>query len=387
MLHHRNALAIFAASGLSLAVLGGCTKPATDQPAANPATPAAAAPRESDPACVGPVASAPEEKLTINGLSYTRKGSTISLDGPGDADDDWVLGQITDIKDHNPDNAANLKVMVEWMTAQKVDAIAATGDLGETAESIEKVLRDLAVAKVPVLVVIGNRECKDHFTAGVAAAQKDFPNIINMNTVRVFNTDDASVVSMPGYYNKDYLHCTRGCEYLAADVRALPEVAKAATAPARVLISHGPPLQSGPLAIDRIHEGANVGDPLMTEVMQQNPQLFPFGLFGNIQEAGGYATDLTGQTRVAQDTFVDSFVLNPGPIDAVRWVMLDNTESVGMAGVVKFKGKQAMYRIHRLQPGEAKPVAATPPGGAAPVPAPPAPPAPAGGAPAPAPAK
>lgn len=382
MLHHGNALATLAACGLSLSVLGACTKPSTDQPAPTPATPMAEAPRESDPACVGPALATPEEKLTINGLAYSRKGSTISLDGPGDADDEWVLGQITDIKDHNPDNAANIKVMVEWMTAQKVDAIAATGDLGETAESIEKVLRDLALAKVPVLVVIGNRECREHYSAGVAAAQKDYPNIINMNTVRVFNTDDASVISMPGYYNKDYLHCTRGCEYLPADVRALPEVAKAATAPARVLISHGPPLQSGPLAIDRIHEGANVGDPLLTEVMQQNPQLFPFGLFGNIQEAGGYATDLTGQTRIAQETFADAFVLNPGPIDAVRWVMLDNTESIGMAGVVKFKGKQAMYRIHRLQPGEAKPAAAAPPGGGTPPPAPAAP----GGAAAPAPA-
>lgn len=379
----RFALALIVACALPLSALSGCTKPppAEAKPAAA-ATPAA--PKVSDPACVGRPATSPEEKLSLGAATYVRKGSTLSLEGAGDADDEFVLGQITDIKDHNPDNAANLKAVVEWMVAQKVDAIAVTGDLGETADSVEKVLRDVAAAKVPVLTVVGNRECKDHFTQGVAAAQKDNPNIINMNTTRVFNSDDLSVVSMPGYYNRAYLHCADGCEYMPEDVRALPEVAKAATAPVRVLISHGPPLQTGPLAIDRIHEGANVGDPTLTEVMQANPQLFPFGLFGNIQEAGGYATDLTGQTRVAQDTFADAFVLNPGPLDAVRWVMLDNTESVGMAGLVKFKGKQAMYKVHRLQPGAAK--AAPAPGGAAPAPGGAAPaPAP-GGAAAPAPA-
>lgn len=383
MFHLRFAPALLAACAL-MATLSGCTKPPA--PDATPAKPTAPdAPKVSDPACVGRPASAPEEKLTIGAATYLRKGSTIALEGAGDADDEWVLGQITDVKDHNPDNAANLKAVVDWMVSQKVDAIAVTGDLGETADSVEKVLRDVAVAKVPVLAIVGNRECKDHFTKGVAAAQKDLPQIINMNTVRVFNTDDVSVVSMPGYYNRAYLHCADGCEYMPEDVRALPEVAKAATAPVRVLISHGPPLQTGALAIDRIHEGANVGDPTLTEVMQANPQLFPFGLFGNIQEAGGYATDLAGQARVAQDTYVDAFVLNPGPLDAVRWVMLDNTESVGMAGLVKFKGKQAMYQIHRLRPGETKPAdPAAAPGGAAPAPAPPAP-APA--APAPAPAK
>ena len=68
--------------------------------------------------------------------------------------------------------------------------------------------------------------------------------------------------------------------------------------------------------------------------------------------------------------------------------MLDKTESIGMAGVVKFKGKQAMYRIHRLLAGETKPAAATPgvpaPAPPAPAPAPAAPPAPGGAAPAPA---
>jgi hypothetical protein len=341
------------AAVLVVAHLAACpgSKPEKTEPGAKPVV--AEAPKVSDPLCVGRPATSPEETLEIGGKTWQRKGTTLTLQG-SDADDEFVIGQITDVKDHNPDNAANLAAMVAWMQSEKVDAIAVTGDLGETADSIEKVLRDVAAAGVPVLTVIGNRECKDHYDAGVRAAQKDFKNIINMNLIRVVNTDDVSFVSMPGYYNRAYLHCAEGCEYTADDVKALPQVAKDATAPVRALISHGPPLQSGPLAIDRIHEGANVGDPVLAEVMNANPDLFPFGLFGNIQEAGGYATDLAGKTRIAAETFADAFVLNPGPTDAVRWVMIDGSESVGMAGVVKFKGKQAMYKIFRLKPGEAK---------------------------------
>jgi hypothetical protein len=173
-----------------------------------------------------------------------------------------------------------------------------------------------------------------------------------MNLVRVFNTDDVSIVSMPGYYNKSYLHCAEGCQYSPDDVRNLAEVAKAATAPVKALISHGPPLQAGPLAIDRIHEASNVGDPMLTEALKGGQ--FPFGLFGNIQEAGGYATNLSGETRVAAETYADSLYLNSGAIDSVRWRMIDGSESVGMAGLLHFKGKQAMYKVKRLKPGEAK---------------------------------
>ncbi|MDP2344966.1 MAG: metallophosphoesterase [Deltaproteobacteria bacterium] len=311
------------------------------------------APRaESNPLCVGRAGVGPDEALEVGGKKYARKGSTVTLEG-SDGDDEFVLGQITDIKDHTPENAANLKIAIEWLKTEKVDAIAVTGDLGESAESIQRVVEDVAAAGVPVLAIVGNRECRDHFEQGVKAAQVKFKNVINMNSVRVFNTDDVSIVSMPGYYNKSYIHCAEGCEYTPEDVKTLPEVAKAATSPTKILISHGPPLQTGALAIDRIHEGANVGDPVMTEVMKASG-LFPFGMFGNIQEAGGHATNLTGETRVAPETYADSLYLNPGPIDSVRWVMLDGSESVGMAGLIHVKGKQAMYKIKRIKPGEAK---------------------------------
>jgi Icc-related predicted phosphoesterase len=342
----------FAAAGLAATV--GCPSEKPVEKAPEPTAPPKVEPPpkvESRAECVGRPATAPEETLEIGGKKYLRKGSTIALEGQ-DADDEFVIGQVSDIKDHTPENAANLKVAFDWMKGEKVDAVVVTGDLGESAESIQRVVEDAAGLGVPVLAIIGNRECGSHFTAGVKAAQAKFKNVINMNEVRVFNTDDVSIVSMPGYYNKSYIHCAEGCEYTADDVRALPEIAKAATAGVKVLISHGPPQQAGAQAIDRIHEGANVGDPVLAEVMKGG--LFQFGLFGNIAEAGGYATDLSGATRVAPEAFADSFYLNPGPMDSVRWMMLDGSQSVGMAATVKVKGKQAAYKVKRLAPGEAK---------------------------------
>lgn len=347
--------------------LAGCTEkkeaPATKpvetaavDPSVTKDAPAGANPAEapkggSHPDCVGPKTDTPVESFEVGGRTFERKGSLLTMTSE-DADDEFVIGQISDVKDFTPENKANIDVVLKWFAQEKVDAIALTGDLGESEESIVNVLRQVAAQNVPVLAIAGNRECRDHFKKALDRVRQDIKHVINMNEVRVFNADDASFVSLPGYYNKSYIHCAEGCEYAPEDVDALEELAKDTTAPVRVLISHGPPKQKGEKAIDRIHEEVNVGDPKLTELLGKG--LFPFGLFGNIQEAGGYGTDLSGEKRVEQGQFVDQLYVNPGPIDAVRWQMLDGTESLGMAGLFKVKGKQASYKIYRIRPGEAK---------------------------------
>ena len=82
-------------------------------------------------------------------------------------------------------------------------------------------------------------------------------------------------------------------------------------------------------------------------------KLFPFGLFGNIQEAGGHATTLDGK-KLPEKVFHDSLYLNPGPADHVPWSMLDGTSSFGMAGLLTIKGKQGSYKVRRLKESEAK---------------------------------
>lgn len=291
------------------------------------------------------------ESFAVGGRNFERKGSTLNLK-TDDADDEFVIGQISDVKDFTPENRANVKVALKWFTEQKVDAIALSGDLGETQASIENVLRTVAAPGLPVLAIIGNRECRDHFTKAIDNVQKEHKNVVNMNRVRVFNADDASIVSVPGYFNRSYTHCAEGCVYGPEQVKTLDGFAEDASAPVRVLLGHGPPKMEGALGLDRIHEGVNVGDPALAAYLKNGK--YPFGLFGNIQEAGGYASDLSGKNRLEKNVFVDSLYLNPGPIDSVRWQMLDGSESLGMAGILRIKGKQASYDIYRIRKGEAK---------------------------------
>lgn len=303
------------------------------------------------PDCGAPRSDGPTESFAVGGRNFERKGSTLTLKTE-DPDDEFVVGQISDVKDFTPENKANVEVALKWFADQKVDAIAVSGDLGETQSSIENVLRTVAAPGFPVLAIIGNRECRDHFTQAVATVQKEHKNVINMNHVRVFNADDASIVSLPGYFNRSYTHCAEGCVYGPEQVQGLDAFAEDTSAPIRVLLGHGPPKMDGALGLDRIHEGVNVGDPALAAYLKNGK--FPIGLFGNIQEAGGYATDLSGKNRVEKNVFVDSLYLNPGPIDSVRWQMLDGSESLGMAGIVRIKGKQASYDVYRIRKGEAK---------------------------------
>ena len=150
---------------------------------------------------------------------------------------------------------------------------------------------------------------------------------------------------MPGYYNPTYLHQQDGCRYFPSDVKDLQKLLSEATS-TPLLISHGPPHGDGPTALDRIHDDANVGDPVMRDFLDKTP--IPFGAFGNILESGGRATDLTGKNVIPQDTWVGSLYLNVGPTDAMQWQMLDGTVSEGMAGVLTLKGKQASYKIKRF---------------------------------------
>jgi Icc-related predicted phosphoesterase len=354
-------LLIQCVSIFSILALLGCNKTEKTGPAASPAqeqvAKAPAGPKaltqESDPKCVGPFTTEPAKELEIAGVKYTQNGAVLNQ-VKADEDNEMIIGHLTDIKEGSPANIANINLFMDWFAEKKVELIAVTGDLSESQEGIEAILNAIgAKTKVPVLVVIGNRECENHFNAALTAVNKTHPNILNMDLIRVLNTDDVSIVSMPGYYNPSYLHCTKGCRYFDSDVANLKTIAERAVHPTRVLISHGPPRMEGATGIDRIHDEANVGDPALASFMKTNVNLFPLGLFGNVQEAGGRATDLKG-TPIAEQTMANQLYLNSGPADAMRFSMLGGKESLGMAGILKIKGQQAQYEIRKIKAGEAK---------------------------------
>jgi hypothetical protein len=170
--------------------------------------------------------------------------------------------------------------------------------------------------------------------------------VFNLNLIRRVDLDDLNILSMPGYHDPEYVHCQWDrCLYYESDTLSLAEMARETTKPSLV-ISHGPPRQKERNGIDVVSEGVNVGNPWLTSTLDKAH--IPFGAFGNIQEAGGKATNLDGTNFIAQNTFVDSLYLNPGPSDSLAWAMNDGTESHGMAAVVHVVGKKARYKIYRV---------------------------------------
>jgi Icc-related predicted phosphoesterase len=308
------------------------------------AKPAAA----SGPGCVGLWSTkASPKSFEAGGFTMTRQGSKL-MAASAHADDKFVFGVIADIKENTPENLANLKHILAHFLEQKVEAIVVPGDIGDTQAQIEEVLDVLSAANIPILTIIGNREGRAAYSQALRAANKRYPQILDLNQLRLVILDGLAFISIPGYHNKIYIHARDGCHYTPEDVEATKVIAKAAEGKTRFLVSHGPPRQIGAVALDRTLEQANVGDPELQNFLQETE--IRFGIFANIHEAGGRATDRSGEKLIGPDNFVESLYMNPGPADAVRWAMNDGTESVGMAAVITVKGEQAKYSIFRLTP-------------------------------------
>ena len=339
---------ILIVSGLGL----GCSKNNnTKSPKKNaPSKPTVS--QESSPECLAPHSTGPVKTFTVGKRTYELKGSVLQSQHQ-DGDQTFVVGHLSDLKDAKKANLDNLKVFSEWFLSKNVDAIAITGDLGDSQESIETSLATIAeMMTVPILAIIGNGECKSYFNDALANLNQKYPHVINMNLIRVFNADDASFVSLPGYYNPTFIHCVDGCRYFPSDVERLHTFTQHAPHGSRVLLSHGPPRMSGTEAIDRLLGGNNVGDKSLAAFLNKS-SLFPFGLFGNIQEAGGRASDLEGKA-VEPETLAKELYLNAGSANSVRMALLDGTESIGMAAILTIEGDKALYETKRI-PNEPAP--------------------------------
>jgi Icc-related predicted phosphoesterase len=259
----------------------------------------------------------------------------------------FKLGVLGPINEDSGRNLVALKKYLQFFGEEKVDAIAITGDVGEISDGIARVLKVLAGSGVPVLVVAGNRECQPEFTEGVAVAQKEFSNLVNMNRVRAVEFPEATVVSLPGYHDPNFTHCATGCRYYASTVDEVVELAKESKRPV-ILISHGPPKGEGSQALDYAIAGGNVGDAQINRAILEGN--IAFGAFSHIKEAGARATDLAGTTRISPGASIRSLYLNPGPADTNTWEMNDGTKSHGMAAVIILEGAEASWKGFRAKP-------------------------------------
>ncbi len=310
-----------------------------------PPAPPPAVEQRAEKECAAPIELAAAQPLDLAGRKASLTGYKLSF---ADKDPDkLVFGVLGAINEDSGANLLNLKKYLKFFADQKVDAIVVTGDVGETADGIKRAIAALAESKLPVLVIAGNRECRADFTDGVNAARAQFPNVVNMNMVRAVEFPEATLISLPGYHDPEYITCATGCRYYKANVDEVIRLAKEAKS-TPFLVAHGPPRGEGSQALDFAVSGGNVGDPEVGRAIREGN--FSFGFFPNIKEAGGRATDLAGSTVVKEGVLAKTLFLNPGPADSVGWEMNDGTKSSGFAATVTVNQGEASWKLFRAKP-------------------------------------
>lgn len=293
--------------------------------------------------CAAPLDATAPAQVKIGDRAAVSTGSKLAFKDK-DADGKLNFGVLGPINEDSGANILALRKYLKFFTDEKVDAIIVTGDLPETARGIARSLSELAGSKLPVMVVIGNRECQPEYTKGLALAQKDFSNVINLNQVRAVEFPEATLVSLPGYHDPNFIQCTSGCRYFKSTVDEVIRAAKESKTPV-VLVSHGPPHGGGSQSIDYAANTGNVGDQDINRALQEGK--IGFGVFSNIKEAGGRATDVAGTTLVAQGAAAKELLLNPGPANTALQIMNDKTKGYGFAAVLSVQGQEASWKLLR----------------------------------------
>lgn len=352
MLHPRFPIALLAVALGAALSLAACKKAPPPPPPAPPAPvvpppppPPASASGISNPECVGPfTADGEATEFKVGAHTFKRQGATLSVTDP-DGDDQVVFGVIANLKEGTGENFYNLKRYLEFFQAEKAEAILVAGDSGETRDGVAQVLEPLAKSGLPTFVIPGNREARADFRAAIAELATKYPNVIDMSKTRLVKFDDASIVSLPGYYDKRFIHVgDAGCQYFKQDVEALGPIVAAAAQPV-ILLSHAEPNGHGNEAIDAFGDG-NAGDANLTAFLRSHP--VPFGIAANIHEAGGRATDIDSNV-VREGEGKPHVYLNPGLADSTPWKLNDGTWSYGMVATMTVKGKLASFKTFRAK--------------------------------------
>ncbi len=283
----------------------------------------------------------------VGGYHYEVRGSVASVTAAaktGDKGGQIKLGILNAIKDLQPETKENLDQFVARFKEAGVSAIVVDGDTAFEESEMADIFGRLGETNLPVLAVIGNSESRGEYNRGALAAWKTHHNVLNMDFVRRVDLPGLTLVSLPGYYDKRFLHDVGGCVYKPEDAEALVTLAKGAKNPV-VLVSHGPPKMAGKSAIDFASNAGNIGDEAMTKAITQAK--IAFGVHGHVLEAGGRGTDLSGKSSVKPGTFAKTLFVNPGPANSLPWKMNQGADSHGMAMVLTIAGGKAKYELLR----------------------------------------
>jgi len=297
--------------------------------------------QDSETTCVGsPDKSFDEpEHWTASGHKFTVSGARAEVTAETPGKGPTRLGLLAAIKDFGPETKRNLEGFIAAFKKAGVDAIIVDGDSAYGVDDQDSTIADLfswlGDQGIPVYAVIGNTESGSAFNRGTLAAFRKNRSVINLDLVRRVDADGFTLVSLPGYFDRRFIAESSGCNYKPEDAQALGRIARGAKNPV-ILITHGPPRQSGKNALDVTFDGKNVGDPdLATAIAESHIR---FGVFGHILESGGRGTDLEGKV-VKPGTTSSALYINPGPAFSDLWQLNGGRISKGMAAILALNSK------------------------------------------------
>lgn len=257
-----------------------------------------------------------------------------------------AIGLLGAIKEADEGTRANIERARKAFKKAGVEIVIANGDVALNQFDLEDAMKMLGRTGLPVFVLIGNSEGRGGFNRAFVAAEKEHPNLFNLNWLRQVDLGPVVLLSLPGYYDRRFMGQGSGCRYKKEDVTELGRQADRLFARKRtaVLVSHGPPRSTGKRAIDHAFEAGNVGDPDLTDVIENSD--LRFGLYSHILEAGGRATYKLSTGKLArQDKRFPGLHVNAGSASSAPWGMLDGSSSLGMATIVRVGPAGASYRV------------------------------------------
>jgi hypothetical protein len=273
------------------------------------------------------------------------------LDGPGArekvraARGELRIGVMAGLKDADDENVAFIKRLLAELVQRGAEVLIADGDLGDNSDEQETLLGALADTGLPILAVAGNREVRSDLDAAAGELRKKGARIIDLSHTRVVELGDATVVGLPGAFERRQLHADGACVYVQRDIDVLAAALDRLPAPV-VLVMAVPPRGQDANALD-VSDGQNVGDPRLAPLLRKAP----FGVFGQVWESGGRAVDGSG-ARVPPGAESDRLYLNPGAADHTPWPMSDGRTVAGQAALLTVRARKASWQP--IRPAEEK---------------------------------
>ena len=301
----------------------------------------------------GPPAAAPTAPTVALQTSPLRTDAACAapFDAPGTreklraATGQLRIGALAGLKDADEDNVAWIRKLVAELKSRGAEVLIAAGDLGDNPNEQETLLGAVAESGLPVIAVAGNREVRSELDAAEGELRKKGARIIDLSHTRIVDLGDATVVGLPGAFERRQLHAEGACMYAQREIDAVATVLDRLPRPT-LLVAAVPPRGEDARALD-VSNGQNVGDPRLSPLLQKAQ----FAIFGQVWESGGRAIDGRG-APVPPKTDSPRLYLNPGAADRTPWPMADGSTVSGQAALLTVHGRNATWE--QVRPAEEK---------------------------------